>query len=33
MADMRIRRLVVVEDDKIVGIFTASDLVNALVKR
>ncbi len=33
MADMKIRRLVVVEDDKIVGIFTASDLTKALAKR
>ncbi len=33
MADMKIRRLVVVEDGRIVGIFTASDLVRALAKR
>ncbi len=33
MADMKIRRLVVIEDEKIIGIFTASDLVRALAKR
>ncbi len=33
MADMKIRRLVVIEDEKIIGIFTASDLVRALAER
>lgn len=33
MADMKVRRLVVVEDDRVVGIFTASDLVRALAER
>jgi len=32
MADMRIKRLVVVEDGKIVGILTASDIVKAIAK-
>jgi signal-transduction protein with cAMP-binding, CBS, and nucleotidyltransferase domain len=32
MADMRIKRLVVVEDGKIVGILTASDVVRAIAK-
>jgi len=32
MADMRIKRLVVVEDGKIVGILTASDIVRAIAK-
>ncbi|RLI83194.1 MAG: histidine kinase [Archaeoglobales archaeon] len=32
MSDMKIKRLVVVEDDKIVGILTASDVVNAIAK-
>ncbi|AIY90423.1 CBS domain-containing protein [Geoglobus acetivorans] len=33
MADMKIRRLVVAEGEKIVGIFTASDLVRAISGR
>lgn len=33
MADMKVRRLVVVENDKIVGIFTSSDLVRAIAER
>ncbi|AKG91611.1 CBS domain [Geoglobus ahangari] len=33
MADMKVRRLVVVEEGKVVGIFTASDLVRALAGR
>jgi len=32
MSDMKIKRLVVVEDDKIVGILTASDVVSAIAK-
>jgi CBS domain-containing protein len=32
MADMKIKRLVVVEDGKIVGILTASDIVRAIAK-
>jgi CBS domain-containing protein len=31
MADMKIRRLVIVENDEVKGIFTASDLVRVLV--
>lgn len=33
MADMKVRRLVVVEEGRVVGIFTASDLVRALAER
>ncbi len=33
MADMKVRRLVVVENGRVVGIFTASDLVRALAER
>jgi len=33
MADMKIRRLVVVEEEGVVGIFTASDLTKALAGR
>jgi len=32
MTDMKIKRLVVVEGDKIVGILTASDIVKAIAK-
>ena len=32
MADMKIKRLVVVEDGKVVGILTASDIVKAIAK-
>ncbi|ADB57456.1 CBS domain-containing protein [Archaeoglobus profundus] len=32
MSDMKIKRLVVVEDGKIVGILTASDVVRAIAK-
>lgn len=32
MADMKIKRLVVVEDGKVVGILTASDVVKAIAK-
>ena len=32
MADMKIKRLVVVENDEVVGIFTASDLARAIAK-
>lgn len=32
MADMKVKRLVVMEDEKLVGIFTASDLAVALAK-
>ena len=32
MAEMKIRRLVVVEEGKVTGIFTASDLVEVLAK-
>ncbi len=33
MADMKVRRLVVIEKDEVVGIFTASDLVRAISGR
>lgn len=33
MADMKVRRLVVMDNEEIVGIFTASDLVRALSGR
>ncbi len=33
MADMKVRRLVVVEKEEVVGIFTASDLVRAISGR
>ncbi len=32
MADMKIKRLVVVENDEVVGIFTASDLARAIAE-
>ena len=32
MADMKIKRLVVIENDEVVGIFTASDLAKAIAK-
>ncbi len=33
MADMKVRRLVVVDREKVIGIFTASDLVRAISGR
>ncbi len=32
MADMKIKRLIVIENDKVVGIFTAADLAKAIAK-
>ncbi len=32
MTDMKIKRLIVIENDKVVGIFTAADLAKAIAK-